>query len=347
MGIHPMLDIFQQDAFSVISLTDAMREVKHVPGYISRRGLFQSTSIDTLSIAIEKDKNENLKLIPASPRGAPGATFGKNKRSMRNLGVPHFQVDDAIYADEVQGVRAFAQERAVESLQVKIMDRAAEASQFFALTEEYHRLKVLTTGKLYDADGSVLFDYEAEFGENLPNEIDFSFDTNKEGALRKFCAGVHRDMAASLDGLPFSGIEFICGDKFFDDLVANEEVRETYLNYSAAATLRSAYVGGAGQNDTFGEIEFGGLRFINYRGAFNGSAAVNTDKAHGYPVGVPGLFRTVYAPADYIETVNTMGQRLYSKQWEMPNGKGVNLEFQSNALHYCTRPRVLIRAKRT
>lgn len=347
MGIHPMLDIFKQDAFSVISLTDAMREVKHVPGYISRRGLFQTSSVDTLTIAIEKDKSQNLKLIPASPRGAPGTTFGKNKRSMRSLGIPHFEVNDAVYADEVQGVRAFGQERAVESLQMKIMDRAMEASQFFALTEEYHRLKVLTTGKLYDADGTVLFDYETEFDESLPGEIDFSFDTNTDGKLRAFCAGVHRNMAASLDGLPFSGIEFICGDKFFDDLIANEEVRETYLGYSAAATLRSAYVGGSGQNDTFGEIEFGGIRFINYRGSFNGSAAVHTDKAHGYPVGVPGLFRTVYAPADYIETVNTMGQRLYAKQWEMPNGKGVNLDFQTNALHYCTRPRVLVRAKRT
>ena len=65
------------------------------------------------------------------------------------------------------------------------------------------------------------------------------------------------------------------------------------------------------------------------------------------PSGVPGLFRTVYAPADYIETVNTPGQRLYGKQWEMQNGKGVNLEFQMNALHYCTRPRVLIPGKRT
>ncbi len=66
-----------------------------------------------------------------------------------------------------------------------------------------------------------------------------------------------------------------------------------------------------------------------------------------FPIGVPGLFRTVYAPADYIETVNTQGQRLYGKQWEMQNGKGVNLEFQMNALQYCTRPRVLIPAKRT
>lgn len=343
-----MLDIFNSDAFSVTSLAGAMREIKHVPGYISRRGLFLSRSVSTLSVAIEKDKAQNLKLVPASPRGAPGSTFGRNRRSILNLNIPHFQVNDAVYADEVRGVRAFGQERAVATLQNLIMDRAAEASTFFALTEEFHRLKVLTTGKLYDSDGiTELADYTTLFGENLPGEIDFSFDTNTEGKLRAFCAGVHRSMAAQLDGLPFSGIEFICGDKFFDDLVANKEVRAAYNGHSGAMQLLDAYVSGSGQNDTFGEVNFGGIRFINYRGHFHGSAAVNEDKAHGYPTGVPGLFQSIYGPADYMETVNTPGQRLYAKQWRMENDKGVNLEFQSNVLHFCTRPRVLIRAKRT
>ena len=94
-----------------------------------------------------------------------------------------------------------------------------------------------------------------------------------------------------------------------------------------------------------GAFEFGGITWMNYRGGQN--VGIDTDKCHLVPSGVPGLFRTVYAPADYIETVNTPGQRLYGKQWEMQNGKGVNLEFQMNALHYCTRPRVLIPAKRT
>lgn len=343
-----ILDIFKQDAFSVTTMSDAMKEIKHVPGYISRRGLFSTSSISTLSVAIEKDKEQNLMLVPASPRGGPGSTFGKNKRSMRMLVVPHFEVNDAVYADEVQGVRAFGAEFAVETLQARIADRAAEASQFFALTEEYHRLKVITTGKLYDSDGTtVIYDYATEFGESLPAEIDFSFDTNVDGKLRNFCAKVHRDMAASLDGLPFSGIEFLCGDQFFDDLVANAEVRATYLGFEQATALRNAVVSGSGQNDTFGEVVFGGIRFINYRGSFLGAAAVHTDKAFGYPTGVPGLFRTIYAPADYIETVNRPGQRLYAKQYDMQNGKGVNLDFQSNALHYCTRPRVLTRAKRT
>lgn len=343
-----ILDIFNQNAFSVVEMTAGLKEIKHVPGFISRRGLFSSTSISTTHVAIEKDKNQNLMLVPASPRGGVGATFGKNKRNMRMLGVPHFEVNDAIYADEVQNARAFGTEAAVETLQARIADRAAEATSFFDLTEEYHRLKVITTGKLYDSDGTtVLYDYETEFGESLPAEIDFSFDTNTGGALRKFTMNVHRTMAASLDGLPFSGIEFICGDQFFDDLVGNAEVRETYIGTEQAKELRTAYVSGSGQNDTFGEMVFGGIRFINYRGNFLGAAAVHTDKAFGYPTGVPGLFRTVYAPADYIETVNRPGQRLYAKHWRMPNDKGVNLDFQSNVLHYVTRPRVLIRAKRT
>lgn len=342
-----LLDIFNDDAFSVTSLTLAMRELKHIPSFIGRRGLFASTSVDTLSVAIEKDKAQNFRLVPATPRGGPGVTMGKSKRSMLNLTIPHFQIDDAIYADEVQGARAFGSTRAVETLQGKIMNRGAEASQSFGLTEEFHRLKVLTTGKLYDADGSVLLDFAQAFGEQLPAEIDFSFDTNVGGLLRKFCADVHRSVAASLDGLPFDGIEFISGDRFFDDLVANEEVREAYMGHPDAMKLLDAYVSGGGQNASFGTVNFGGITFINYRGNFHGAPAVSPDKAHGYPVGVPGLFQTVYGPADYMETVNTMGQRLYAKQWRMENDKGVNLEFQSNALHYCSRPRVLIRAKRT
>jgi hypothetical protein len=78
-----------------------------------------------------------------------------------------------------------------------------------------------------------------------------------------------------------------------------------------------------------------------------GTAFIDTNKCHIFPTGVPGFFRTYFAPADYMETVNTVGQRIYSKQYEMPNGKGVNLDAQSNVLSLCTRPTALIKGKRT
>jgi len=192
----------------------------------------------------------------------------------------------------------------------------------------------------------VLFDYFTEFGESQQAVVDFDLDNAgaTDGALRKKCAGVIRQMANILDGLPYTSVIALCGDAFFDDLIAHQEVRDTYKGYADAASLRNAYIN-AGNSGIYGAFEFGGITWMNYRGGQN--VGIETDKCHLVPMGVPGLFRTVYASADYIETVNTPGQRLYGKQYEMPNGKGVNLEFQMNALQYCTRPRVLIPAKRT
>lgn len=341
-----ILDIFNQDAFSTTTLTTAMRDIKYIPSFVGSLGLFQVQNISTLDVGIEKDKEGNVFLIPSSPRGGPGMTFGKTRRSMRKLSVPHFQVDDAIYADEVQQARAFGEAYAVETFQGKIANRGAEISQSFSLTEEYHRLTVLTQGKLLDSDGSTLYDYATEMGEALPAEIDFDLDTASitNGPLRKQCAAVTRKMAEQLDGIPFNGLLALCGNAFFDDLIAHGEVRETYKGYEAAATLRTAYINN-GQNGTFGMFEFGGILWVNYRSGQN--VGVHTDKCHIVPMGTPGVFKTVYAPADYIETVNRPGQRLYAKLWRMPNDKGMNLEYQTNALHYCTRPKVLLRGKRT
>lgn len=342
----PVLDIFNADAFSVTSMTEAMREISYVPGRIGELGLFQVESIDTLDVAIEKQSAESLLLVPSSPRGGPGDTRDIGRRSLRKLTVPHFQRNDAIYADEVMGVRAFGSETAVETLQGKIARKAAVHSQDFALTEEYHRLSVIKSGILYDSDGAAqIYNYATEFGESLPAEVDFDLDNASPaaGVLRRRCAALLRAMADSLGGLPFRGVMVIMGKAFADDFYAHKEVRETYLNYAAAADLRAGYVSTTGK--TYGGFEFGGIVWEEYRGG--GSVTVGDDKAHAFPVGVPGLFKTLYAPADYIETVNRPGQRLYAKQWQKPNDKGVNVEFQMNALHYCTRPRVLMPLRRT
>ena len=346
-----MLDIFNQNAFSVTTLAEVMREIKYVPSLVGRLGLFSEYSIDTLDFAIEKDKDQIIKIVPASPRGGVGDTVGKGRRSIRKLGVPHFQRDDAIYADEIQSRRALGEERARMSFQAYIANRAAEHSVSFALTEEYHRLAVITQGKLLDADGSTLVDFYSEMGEVAPTEIDFDLDNANpaKAALREKCDDLWRAMAATLDGLPFTGIIALCGDAFFKDLVKHKEVYDLYLAASGAATLslgRSTIDAVASAaSSTWGEVTFGNIRFINYRGGQ--SVNIDTDKAYFVPLGVPGLFRTVYAPADYMETVNTMGQRMYAKVWPMANSKGMNLEYQTNVLHYVQRPRVLMRARRT
>jgi len=338
-----MLDIFRDDAFGVVPLTDAINKVKFVPGRIGQLNLFQETGVATTSIALE-DRDGVLTLVAPTPRGGPGTTLDKTKRNLRALNVPHFEINDAVMAEEVQGVRAWGSESATETVMTKVMERMQTHSQSHEATHEYARIGAIK-GTVTYADGSTLDLFDA-FDVSQLSEVDFDLDNASPtaGALRKKCASVMRSIAGVLEGIPFGAAHALCGDAFFDDLIAHPEVRATYDGWSAAAELRQGYVQGG---LSYGAFPFGGIMWENYRGQVGGTAFIDTNKCHIFPLGVPGLFRSYYAPADYIETVNTLGRRLYTKQYEMPNGKGIHLDTQMNALDICTRPNVLLLGKRT
>ncbi len=342
-----MLDIFKNDAFSTTSLSSAMVDLKFKPGRLGELGLFSTKSIDTTTFAIEK-KGEMLILVASTPRGGPGVTIDKDKRELRYFGVPHFEINDAVYAEEVQNIRAFGTEKQLETVANKLSQRLQLHVNSFGVTEEYLRMGAISGLITYPAGSSdANLDLYTEFGVTAEAEIDFDLDNAApaEGVLRKKCAGIIRQMAGILDGLPFDGIHVLCGDNFFDDLLAHKEVRDTYKGWNEAQILREAYIGP--NRSSYGIFEFGGIVWENYRGAVGGTGFINTDKCQILPLGVPGLFESVFAPADYIETVNTMGQRLYALQYEMQNQKGIHLDAQMNALHYCKRPKALIKGKRT
>ncbi|WP_043061761.1 major capsid protein [Brucella anthropi] len=338
-----MLDIFKGHAFSTTSLTDAINDLKYKPGRIDELGIFAASGVATTSIAIEK-KGEILVIVPPTPRGGPGTTIGRVKRDLRNLRIPHFEINDAVMADEVQDVRQFGKEKAIETVMGKVAERFLTHLNSFAVTEEFARMGAVQ-GIIVYADGSTLNLFD-EFGVTADPVINFDLKnlTVEDGTLRRTCAGIVRRVAEHLGGVPFDGIHAFCGDNFFDDLLQHPEVRETFKGWSEAQILRDGYV--SPKKSAFGTFEFGGIVWENYRGAVGSKTYVGTDDCHLFPTGVPDLFKTAYAPADYVDTVNTVGQRVYARQDEMRGGKGVHLDTQMNALQYCTRPKVLMKGKR-
>lgn len=343
-----MLDIFNNDAFSVTSLTDAIADKVVRPGRLGQLGLFQSSSVSTLSIAIERI-GDTIQLVAPSLRGSAGETRDMPKRSVKNLSIPHFQRDWSVMADEVQGVRAYGSETQLKTVQGIVAEKLAMNVADLDLTDEYSRLGAIQ-GIITYRDNTTL-NLFTEFGVSQPAEIDFDLDAASpvDGVLRKKCVAMIRAMRAALGAVPFTNIHAFVGDNFFDDLLSHKEVRDTYKGWNEAQILRDSYIGNnRGENPMF---EFGGIVWENY-GAIGSTGddalmGIGTNEAKFVPLGVPGLFRTYYAPADYVETVNTMGQRLYAKQWPMQNGKGINGETQTNVLHIATRPGALMRAKRT
>ena len=333
-----MLDIFRGDAFGVVPLSLAINNLKFVPGFISNSGLFSETSVATTAVSIEENNNI-LMLIPPTPRGAPGHTMPKTRRGLRMLAIPHFEINDAVMAEEVQGVRPFGQETGTEAVMTKVGERMQLAGQSLEYTQEYSRVGAIK-GIITYADGTTLNLFN-EYGITPPAAINFAFTTTPPtGSIRQQCSAVIRTMGNNLDGLGFSGIEAICGDAFFDALIMCPEVRQTYLASLNAAELRTAYLS-AGQS--WGSFVFGGILWTNYRGYVAGQPMVETDACYFYPTGVPNLFSSIFAPADYVETVNTLGLKRYVKQYQMQNDKGIHMDTQMNVLNFCTRPLALLK----
>lgn len=328
-----VLDVFKSNAFGVISLTDAINKVPHVPGRAGQVLDWNEQGVSTTVIMIEEHEGE-LRVINPTPRGGPGETVAKEKRNARMLAVPHYQVDDAVYAEEVQNVRAFGAETQVQTVMGKVTQRLSDHVQLrLDPTLEYQRVGAIK-GIILNGDGSTLYNLFTEFGVTPPGTVHFNLGTAGNGAIRTKCTQIVRAVASHLGGVPFMDVYAFAGDNFWDALIANKETRETYLNQAEAAQLRGI--------SAYQIFDYGGVRFENYRGAVGGVPFIDPDECHFFARGAPGLFRTVYAPADYIETVNTNGLPRYARQYPMPNGKGVELEAQMNALSYCTRPGTLI-----
>lgn len=340
------LDVFNQDAFSTVSLTDSINNIPFVPGRAGQVAGWEEDGITTTSIMIEEEGGE-LKLVDPTPRGGPGQPGSAPNRNARSLIVPHYQVDDFILADSVQNVRAFGQTGVLEVLQERVNARLRNHVTWrLDPTLEHQRVGAIK-GVILNGDGSVLYNLFTEFGVSQEAEVDFDLDNANptEGALRKKCADVVRKVSSNLGGVAVGAIHALVGNAFFDDLLAHPEVRESYKATDMAAVLRTGYVTPTGT--VYGAFEFGGIVWENYKGAVGGTPFVDTNAAHIFPIGVPGLWRTIYAPADYEETVNTVGLPRYAKQYASPNGKGRHLEVQMNAINYCTRPKALIKGKRT
>lgn len=326
----PMLDVFRNDAFSVVSLTEAILKAPYRPGRIGALGLFRERGITTTTVVVE-EKDGVLSLIPTSPRGGPASTLGAQKRTARPFIVPHLERESTIMADEVQNVRAFGSENEQEAVQVIVDQRLADLRAMHEVTLEHLRVGAIK-GKILDADGvTVIFDLFTEFGV-AQQTADIAL-SNSATDVRARAVAIMRLSENELGAEPVTGYRAFCGDTFFDAFIAHEKVAES-LKYQESQLLRT---------DVRAGFEYGGITWENYRGKIGAVNFFPTDEAFVVPIGT-NIFGTYFAPADFMETVNTPGLPIYAKiAADEQLNRWVKVHSQSNPLALCTRPRAVIK----
>lgn len=326
----PTIDPFKADAFTLTEMTAAVAKLPFAPGRIASLGLFESAGVNTTSVLVD-EMTGVLSLVPLSQRGAPATPHQRPGRASRSFVVPHVAKRRMIMADEVQNVRAFGMDTAetINSVRDQVL---AAMKQEIEATIEWHRVGALK-GQILDADGTtVIYNLFTEFGlSQITEGFALTTDTTK---VRNKISLVLKAIEDELGNAPLRGVRCFCGQNFWDSLIEHKSIKDTYLNSQYAADLR---------NDPRETVTFGGITFERYRGSVGGTAFVATDEAYAFPEGVPGMFMTRFAPADYVETVNTIGLPIYAKAIVDPMGKGIEIETQSNPLSICTRPRAVVK----
>ena len=325
------MDIFNDDAFSVVSLTKAIEDTPFVPGRVGQLGIFSEEGVSTTSISIEKI-GSTVSLVPAASRGSSGRPMGNDKRQMIPFTATHLPQRASILADEVQNLRAFGSESEVETAQRLMNRKLAKMRRDLDTTIEYQRIGAIK-GSILDSDGTTeLLNLHTAFGTSVTSH---SLVLGTAGTLvRNKVIEARRKMEAALGGLTYSGARALCSASFFDALVGHSKVEAAFDRYMNGEFLRE---------DQRGGFYFAGVFWEEYRGQVGATKFIADGEAWMVPEGVPDLFVTNYAPADYMETVNTLGQAYYAKQEPKDFNKGIDVETQSNPIHICTRPAVPVK----
>lgn len=329
-----MQNVFDRPEFNMAALTAAINRLPNRYGRVTELGLFTPKGVTTTSIQVE-EKGGTLKLLPTVPREAPAPQKTSSKRKLRSFAIPTIKVEDAVLPNDAQNVRSFGSDNAMMAILEVVTDKLQEIRDTFDQTLEYMRVNALK-GVLKDGAGTTLYDFFNEF-EITQKSVSFALTTSGTEVLEK-CMEVTRHIEQNLRGERMTGVHALVGQTFFDKLVTHPKVKEAYTYF-----LRNQPLGG----DYRKGFQFGGITFEEYLGTVTlstGSTAklVGDDDAVIFPLGTATTFQNVYAPGNFIETVNTIGLPMYVKQERRKFDQGIDLYAESNPLPMCMRPELCV-----
>lgn len=326
------LDVFKSDAFSSASLSASINALPFKPGRLGAMGIFRPKPINT-NVAWIEEKGGTLTLISNTKRGAPSNLHNQGARTARAVGLPHLPIEDQVLAADVQDIRKFGSTNALEAVAEVVAEHLQAMGDNIEVTVEHMRASALA-GKVLDADGSTeLVDLFALFGVTEQTE-DFKFGTDDIRADLLTVKGIIED---ELGGIPFDHVHGVAGAAWFAAYIADSDVQAAFDLWRSGEFLR---------NDPRRGFEFAGVIIEEYRHSVGGVGFVDTDQVRFFPVGT-NLGIEIYGPADFVETVNTLGLPKYAKQEGLDFDRGVRLHVQSNPLPIFMKPKTLVKGTKS
>ncbi len=316
------------DAFgSSTELTAAINKAPFNPGTLAKLKLFTEQGISTTDAMIDY-ATDVISLVPVAPRGGVAEPYQSGAQEGVKISALHLPTRGSVFADECQDKRAFGTTD-LSSPMVLRTRKLSGMRRNIELTVEHLRYGAIR-GKVLDADGTELLDLYALFGIT---QTSLSLALGTTTAILNKVIDAERASEDACGGDVPSGFVALSAPDFMDALRANSAY-DTALRYGQPSELLKDFRTG---------ITIGNTTFIECRSTPGLPVRIPAGESYLVPQGIADLLLTRYAPADYMESVNSPGLPLYAKSEAMDFDKGYLLEVQSNPININTRPASVIR----
>ncbi|MDX9862022.1 MAG: major capsid protein [Rhodospirillales bacterium] len=328
---------FEAGGYSLAEMTQAINILPNIYTRLGQMGLFRFEGITQRSALIEQAEGV-LNLLPTVPLGGPATVANRDTRSMRSFTIPWIPHDDVITPQDIQGVRGFGVADAADPLATTMERKLTRMRAKHAQTREYMEVNALR-GIVKDGAGTTLYNYFTEFGlaQQATDFVLGTAATNIQAKVRE----ILRKVETELKGETMTGVLALVAPEFFDKLIGHAKVEDAYKYYSStgAQPLR---------DDTRRRFPFAGILFEEYNATVTLSTGatetlIPAGEGIAFPLGTMDTFVTYGAPANLIETVNTVGLPMYARQIARNDGSAIDVKTEASILPVNKRPRLAVR----
>ncbi len=336
------------NGFELSDLTENLMLVPNVWGLSQQLGIFTSDSVTQQTVTLEVLRG-SYGLLEDRIRGQRAMLNSDDGRTLHSFAIPHFPGDDYITPRDLVGKTAYGSNGAPERLDLVRARKLERIRQSHAATLETARMHTLITGNAYAPNGTVTYDWYAEFGVTRKT-VSFALGTATTDIIAKIEEVIAYIQDNAFTGSVVGDIFALCSPEFFAALVAHPSMKEAYKYYASQPQILRDRLTARGLDARYREFYFGGVLFIEYRGGFAGRMGepvtryIPAGEAVFLPRSTGDEFVTYFAPAEKFDIVGTLGQEAYAFEYRDPKGEAITIETETNFLNVLRRPQLIVRA---
>ena len=322
--------------FHVQDLTAAVNKMPPVWTLVSSLNLFSKEFGETEFVTVDVIQ-EKVGLISDKRRGGPRNYTNSEEAIVKRLEIPFFPLDGGIRPSDLQNLRKYGTANDTVKLN-EVRERVMRRVRMnHAATSEKAMVQAVK-GLAYAPSGTTeQYNYYTVFGQTQSTVyFDLAGTGDPIAKAEEARLGITEN---AQDGGSSYEIVALCSKGFFSKLLQNADFKEAFTYFNSNPNPLRERVGG---NSVYREFVFGNVRYIEY--AFkdaNGADFIETDIAYMLPVGIEGMFRQHFAPADTVDDANTTAREIY--MWEKRDRRKVEIESESSFLCVNYRPELVVK----